>query len=350
MTVVAGIGYALLALGPSLSLFVSVISKKPFLVLTVLSSTLLWLMSLIVLAGVWRAFLPLKSSAWWPYALLILTSVSAQEGLRLLFWKVYKRLEDLLDAFADRVSKPRLYLTDKMLIALADGVVLEHFLASVIYEVIMVGLNRAAGGLGHGVAHAVFFCLSLLTPAFGPATYFVDRCSRIPFFLVSAIIALAFATIHTFSMVIAFNGYEEGNKVDQFFAPAVHLVAGMVMLSYQTFLTTSALSLLLTPVFFLDTGELRVRWLCCWNPSPLSYGNLDFVALWEDGVEKINSKQKQTVGHAASKSCTVSSLLTSLKLSFQPWKCSSRRIRESRYIQDLRRLSYVVIATLILSK
>ncbi|KAJ6677669.1 GAMMA-SECRETASE SUBUNIT APH-1 [Salix viminalis] len=51
MTIAAGIGYALLALGPSLSLFISVISKKPFLILTVLSSTLLWLMSLIVLAG-----------------------------------------------------------------------------------------------------------------------------------------------------------------------------------------------------------------------------------------------------------------------------------------------------------
>lgn len=42
-----------------------------------------------------------------------------------------------------------------------------------------------AGGLGHGVAHAVFFCISLLTPAFGPATYFVDRCSKVPFFLLS---------------------------------------------------------------------------------------------------------------------------------------------------------------------
>ncbi|KAH8502401.1 hypothetical protein H0E87_013917 [Populus deltoides] len=204
MTVAAGIGYALLALGPSLSLFISVISKKPFLILTVLSSTLLWLMSLIVLAGVWRAFLPLKSTTWWPFAILILTSVSFQEGLRILFWKVYKRLEDILDAFADRLAKPRLFLTDKMLIALA-------------------------GGLGHGVAHAVFFCLSLLTPAFGPATFFVDKCSQLPFFLVSAIIALAFVTIHTCSMVIAFNGYAEGNKVDQYFVPAVHLVAGMVV-------------------------------------------------------------------------------------------------------------------------
>nr|GMD97800.1 gamma-secretase subunit APH1-like [Ipomoea batatas] len=118
MTVAAGIGYALLALGPSLSLFVAVISKKPFLVLTFLSSTLVWLISLIGLSAIWRAFLPLKTTAWWPYAILILSSVSFQEGLRVLFWKVYKRLEDILDGFADRVSKPRLFITDKMLISL----------------------------------------------------------------------------------------------------------------------------------------------------------------------------------------------------------------------------------------
>lgn len=42
-----------------------------------------------------------------------------------------------------------------------------------------------AGGLGHGLAHAVFFCLSLLTPSFGPATFYVDKCSYAPFFLIS---------------------------------------------------------------------------------------------------------------------------------------------------------------------
>ncbi|MED6145678.1 hypothetical protein PIB30_027678 [Stylosanthes scabra] len=205
MTVAAGIGYVLIALGPSLSIFVSVISKKPFLILTVLSSTLLWLMSLIALSGIWRGFLPLKTTSWWPYAILILSSIAFQEALRLLFWKIYKRLEDTLDAFADRVAKPHLFLTDKMLIALASG-------------------------LGHGLAHAVFFCISLLTPAFGPATYFVEQCSKVPFFLLSALIALAFVTIHTFSMVIAFNGYAEGNQVDKYFVPVVHVVAGVLTL------------------------------------------------------------------------------------------------------------------------
>ncbi|KAI5658103.1 hypothetical protein M9H77_26896 [Catharanthus roseus] len=204
MTVAAGIGYALLALGPSLSLFISVISRKPFLILTVLSSTLLWLMSLILMSALWRAFLPIKS-ALWLYSILILTSVAFQEGLRILFWRVYMKLEDILDAFADRVSKPRLFLTDKMQIALA-------------------------GGFGHGVAHAVFFCLSLLTPSFGPATFYVEKCSQIPFFLVSSIIALAFVTVHTFSMVIAFNGYAEGKRSHQLLVPVVHLVAGMLTL------------------------------------------------------------------------------------------------------------------------
>ncbi|KAE9450529.1 hypothetical protein C3L33_17564, partial [Rhododendron williamsianum] len=177
MTVAAGIGYALLALGPSLSLFVAVISKKPFLILTLLS----------------------------------------------------RRLEDMLDAFADRVAKPRLFLTDKMQIALGKlqrdsgdrvptdtrapgyegrweysqtgsttgkqlawiismrGAIASR--ASAIFSRVMQGycLNHmyAAGGLGHGVAHAVFFCISLLTPAFGSATFYVEKCSQIPFFLVS---------------------------------------------------------------------------------------------------------------------------------------------------------------------
>ncbi|KAL6572514.1 hypothetical protein OROMI_013472 [Orobanche minor] len=205
MTLAAGIGYALLALGPSLSLFTAVISHKPFLVLTLLSSTLAWLMTLIALSAVWRAFLPFKTAAWWSYAPLILTSVAFQEALRFFLWRLYKRMGEILDVFADRVSKPRLFIIDKMQIALA-------------------------GGMGHGVAHAIFFCVSLLTPAFGPATYYVEKCSQIPFFLVSAIIALAFATIHTFSMVITFSGYSEGNSVDQYFAPIIHLAAGMLTL------------------------------------------------------------------------------------------------------------------------
>ncbi|XP_026444175.1 gamma-secretase subunit APH1-like [Papaver somniferum] len=152
---------------------------------------------------------------WWPFAILLVTSAGFQEILRVFFRNVtanfilYRKLEDILDTFADRVSKPHLYLTDKMQIALA-------------------------GGLGHGVAHAVFFCLSLLTPGFGKETFYVERCSPMPFFLVSAWFSYIICYLHTFSMVIAFNGYAEGNKSDQIFVPAVHLIAvSMVFLFFS---------------------------------------------------------------------------------------------------------------------
>ncbi|RLM79560.1 gamma-secretase subunit APH1-like [Panicum miliaceum] len=111
MTVAAGLGYALIALGPALSLFAGVVARKPFLVLTLLS----------------------------------------------------RKMEEMLDAFADRISKPRLSLTDKMLISLA-------------------------------------------------------------------LIALGFLVIHTFSMIIAFNAYDERKKSDQIFVPVVHMTAAVMTL------------------------------------------------------------------------------------------------------------------------
>eukprot|EP00250_Pteridium_aquilinum_P000529 c10594_g1_i1 orf=258-1016(-) len=204
MALAAGIGYALLALGPALSLFVSLIAAKPFLVLTVLTSALVWLVSLIILSAVWRVFLPIGSSPWLLF-LLLFTCVSFQEAIRPVFWYFYKKVEEMLNTLARRLSKPELQYSDKMQIALA-------------------------GGLGHGVAHAVFFCLSLLTPSFGPATFYADSCSRMPLFLVAALLSLSFLIIHTFSMIIAFNGYDDGNKGFMLFAPALHFMASLLTL------------------------------------------------------------------------------------------------------------------------
>lgn len=53
----------------------------------------------------------------------------------------------------------------------------------------------------------------------------------------AAIVALAFVTIHTFSMLIAFNGYAEGNRVDQFFVPVVHLASGMAVKAFSNLYT-----------------------------------------------------------------------------------------------------------------
>ncbi|MCO5612165.1 hypothetical protein L7F22_066427 [Adiantum nelumboides] len=87
-----------------------------------------------------------------------------------------------------------------------------------------------AGGLGHGIAHAVFFCLSLLTPSFGKATFYADSCSQMPLFLVAALLSLSFLIIHTSSMIVAFDAYNDRKKSSMFLPPAIHFAASFLSL------------------------------------------------------------------------------------------------------------------------
>ncbi|KAG6554329.1 hypothetical protein Mapa_004245 [Marchantia paleacea] len=205
MTFAGGLGYALIALGPGIALFFTVIVSKPFLILTLIASILSWLVSLVLVSSVWRGFLPGESSAW-VYIPLLLSAVGCQEAARLMFWHLYSRVEDILNKIAVRLSKPRLHAVDKFEIALAFG-------------------------LGHGLAHVIFFCVALLTPAFGPATLYVNSCTQMPFFMMAALTGLGFLLIHTFSMIIAFDGHAEGKKSQQFFAPGMHLLVSFSTLA-----------------------------------------------------------------------------------------------------------------------
>ncbi|KAL2642087.1 hypothetical protein R1flu_009674 [Riccia fluitans] len=199
MTFVGGLGYTLIALGPAIALFFTVIIGKPFLILTLIVSIFSWLISLVLIAGVWRAFLPSESNVW-VYIPLLLSAVCCQEAARRAFWHLYLKVEDILNKIAVRLSKPRLHTVDKLEIALAFG-------------------------FGHGLAHVIFFCLALLTPSFGPGTFYVPGCTQMSFFLMAALTGLSFLIIHTFSMVIAFDGHADGNKSQQIFAPGMHFLA-----------------------------------------------------------------------------------------------------------------------------
>ncbi|XP_024393748.1 gamma-secretase subunit APH1-like isoform X1 [Physcomitrium patens] len=202
MGLVAGFGYFLIALGPALTIFGSSVAPKPFLILTVLASALVWLASLNIAAIVWRAFLPGPS---WVFLLILTTSVALQEAFRLLYWHLYLKIEKYLNVLATKLSKPQCNYLDRLEIALASGV-------------------------GHGLAHAVFFGLSIIAPAFGPATYYTSSCKQMPLFLVSALSSLAFFLLHTFSMVIAFNAYTYDNISQKLFVPIMHLGAALLTL------------------------------------------------------------------------------------------------------------------------
>ncbi|KAG6478611.1 hypothetical protein ZIOFF_062054 [Zingiber officinale] len=173
-------------------------AKKPFLVLTLLARfyalrppCLVTLASQLV-AERHCVFVLLNANA--EQIQILVKFCSFQESARLMFWKLYKRLEVILDAFAEEKFRTCLSWNDKMQIALA-------------------------GGLGHGVAHAVFFCVSILTPSF-------DQQLIMPI----AIISLGFVILHTFSMIIAFNGYADGRRVDQVMVPVIHILAAVMTL------------------------------------------------------------------------------------------------------------------------
>eukprot|EP00897_Mesotaenium_endlicherianum_P009278 jgi/Mesen1/8379/ME000468S07810 len=125
-------------------------------------SAFFWLVTLILVALLWRPFIPLGASPW-PYIPLLLTAVGIQEAARLLFWQICMRLEAGLEAIAVAQSRPRLSVLDKFEISLA-------------------------------------------------------------------VASLAFLLLHTFGMVVAFDGYATRTKSHQLAVPALHLTAALLML------------------------------------------------------------------------------------------------------------------------
>jgi len=251
MGLVAGSGYFLIALGPALTIFITSIALKPFLILTVLVSALLWLVSLIAASIVWRAFLPGPA---WVFLPMVITAVALQEVVRPLYWQLYLKVEKSMNVLATKLSKPQLNYVDRLEIALASGV-------------------------GHGVVHSVFFGLSILSPSFGPATYYTQSCKHMPLFLVSALTTLAFFLIHTFSMIIAFNAYTYGDRSQQIFVPAMHLAASLLTLVnlLQNGCTAGVPLSFLCAVLTMAYGG-KIVWDNV-GPESLNYRNLQRIQL-----------------------------------------------------------------------
>lgn len=204
MTFASFWGCFLIGVGPGIALFVTIISQKSFLVIVTFSSAFFWLLTLISVAALWRPFVPLGDSIW-PLVLLLCTVIVVQEAARLLFWRIYCRVETGVNSISVAQGRPLISPLERMQVALA-------------------------GGLGHGGVHSAIFFLSLLTPSLGPATYYSDKCSHMPFFLNTALLSLAVLLQHIFGMVIAFDAFHSKSRERQLFVPAIHLISAFLML------------------------------------------------------------------------------------------------------------------------
>ena len=68
----------------------------------------------------------------------------------------------------------------------------------------------------------------------GEATLYTDACPAMPWFLAGALVALAFALLHTFSMVVAFDGLARGRRRQAAAVPTAHLVAALLVRPFLT--------------------------------------------------------------------------------------------------------------------
>lgn len=199
---VAFLGYLLLGLGPGAVLFLSIPARRPFLVILTFASACTWLLSLLFVAMLTRAFLPLPDGSPW-YAATLVLAVVVQEVVRVAMWYAYKDGSKQLEVLARRMGCAELKYTDHMSMAFALG-------------------------LGHGLSHSMFFFLGVATLTLSPATFYVRACPQMNVFLYSALTSCVFVITHTFSMIIAFHGYTHHSVLNMTLPPVVHLVAALV--------------------------------------------------------------------------------------------------------------------------
>mmetsp|Transcript_36337 Transcript_36337/g.61253 ORF Transcript_36337/g.61253 Transcript_36337/m.61253 type:complete len:245 (+) Transcript_36337:318-1052(+) len=202
----AYIGYLLIGLGPGAMVFLAGPAQKSFLVILTIASACVWLVSLMIVAVLVRGFLPLPSEFAY-YAGPLLLGVIVQEMFRVGLWHVFKLGTTRLEVIAQRMGCAQLSDVDYMSMALAAG-------------------------MGHGLAHSMFFFFGLAALSLGPATFYVDKCPNMSLFLYTALASGAMLMLHTFSMVISFDGHSKNNFLRQLLPPLAHTTAaGLTLLN-----------------------------------------------------------------------------------------------------------------------
>ena len=91
----------------------------------------------------------------------------------------------------------------------------------------MIELTFSSCHEAHTCRHHVL--CSWLPLFLGEATLYLDACPKMSYFLAGALITLAFNLLHTFSMVIAFDGLREGKRERWAAVPIAHLLAALLV-------------------------------------------------------------------------------------------------------------------------
>eukprot|EP00899_Mesostigma_viride_P018990 jgi/Mesvir1/27092/Mv20777-RA.1 len=204
MGVLAFVAYLSIGMGPGIALYLTIVARRSFLILVTLASAFFWLLSLMFLALIFKAFLP-RSPEVGVYAALLITAVFVQEAIRLASWRIYRVSENYVETRTVRGGLGPLSTTDKVSIAFSWG-------------------------LGHGLVHATLFFLSMITASLRDGTYYIDTCPNMSLFLVAALSTVNFCTLLTFGNVVSFYAASRRSWLLSAVTPCIHLAASLITL------------------------------------------------------------------------------------------------------------------------
>jgi len=204
MGATAFLGFLLLAAGPPLVIWCTIIARKSFLVLLALASAFYWLVTLILISIPFSVFEPLPQNAA-AYAAALTVAVVFQEGARYGAFLVHRIILQQLHEASRQLRLPKVTTEDRRLLALTHG-------------------------MGHAIAQTTFLYYSFNSLAAGKGTMYIEACPQMSYFLAAGLLSLAFFLLHTFSMIVAFQGYETHNLMLTGAVGGLHLLTALTTL------------------------------------------------------------------------------------------------------------------------
>ena len=187
-----------------LALFGLFIARKSFIVLLALGSAFYWLIVLLLLGAVFRAWTPFDDNAG-VHAVAVLVSVIVEQCANYGLHRLNGRLIEILREVGRKLG---------------------HGFTSLDALWLSFGM-----GFGHGATHLTFFFVSLLEATSKDGTaYDFETCPQLSFNTTSALLALGFALFHTFSTIVFFEGLTNKDRIQSFVPPLTHLSASMLTL------------------------------------------------------------------------------------------------------------------------
>jgi len=197
MTLVLLFGCALVALGPSISLFIVTISKYPIRIILMVVGSFFWLLSLLFTSLIWLAVVPLRQQL----AFSVVVSVLLQEAFRFALYKIMKKAKDGLSE------------------------------ALTVSEVTCIKNHKLpyVAGFGFGLMECLFSIVNVLAQLSGPGVTGIQGQSP-NYFFISALISNSVVFNNICWNIMAFQSFEKKQHFYYIIVPASHLFVAMMSL------------------------------------------------------------------------------------------------------------------------